>query len=78
MNFNFKSFIYLVSRFKTATLLNILGLSIAITAFIMIIMQVDYDYNFDRFHKNSDRIYRVEHGKGSTFAVISRDRKSVV
>ncbi|MDE5944372.1 MAG: ABC transporter permease [Rikenella sp.] len=47
-------------RFRLASLLNILGLSIAFAAFIVILMQVDYDRSFDRFHPKSDRIYRVE------------------
>jgi len=43
-----------------AILLNILGLSVAFAAFMIIMMQVDYDYNFDRYHSNGDCIYRVE------------------
>jgi len=56
-----------------ATLLNILGLSVAFAAFIVILMQLDYDYNFDRMHENSDRIYRVEivHNRGAQ-VVVSR------
>ncbi len=55
-----KNFLSALRRFKMATILNILGLSIAFAAFIIIFMQLDYDWNFDKFHKNSDRIYRVE------------------
>ncbi len=47
-------------RFKMATTLNILGLSVAFAAFMVILMQLDFDYNFDRMYENSDRIYRVE------------------
>lgn len=43
-----------------ATLLNILGLSVAFAAFMVIMMQVDYDKNFDMFHENAENIYRVE------------------
>ena len=69
-----KNFLFVLKRFKTSSILNILGLSVAFAAFIIILMQVDYDYNFDTFHKNSDRIYRIElvYGDNSKQAVISR------
>jgi len=66
-----KNFLFILKRFKTSSILNILGLSVAFAVFIIIMMQVDYDYRFDTFHKNSDRIYRVElvqdDGKGAIF-----------
>jgi len=55
-----KNFLFILKRFKTSSVLNILGLSVAFAVFIIIMMQVDYDMSFDTFHKNSDRIYRVE------------------
>ncbi|MDR2911110.1 MAG: ABC transporter permease [Bacteroidales bacterium] len=59
-------------RFKLATTLNILGLSIAFASFVIIMIQLDYDYNFDKFHKDYDKIFRVE--RRST----SSDWKNVV
>ena len=56
----FRNFLTTLRRFKMASTLNILGLSVAFAAFILILMQVRYEYSFDRFHKNADRIYRVE------------------
>lgn len=47
-------------RFKLATVLNILGLSIAFAAFMIIMIQLRYDYNFDKYHKDYDKIFRVE------------------
>lgn len=69
-----RNFISVLRRFKMATILNILGLSVAFAAFMVIMMQVDYDKNFDTFHKNADNIYRVElqWDKSSTQAVLSR------
>jgi len=69
-----KNFLFILKRFKTSSILNILGLSVAFAVFIIIMMQVDYDYHFDTFHKNSDRIYRVEfiHSLGSKQAIINR------
>jgi ABC-type antimicrobial peptide transport system permease subunit/AraC-like DNA-binding protein len=46
-------------RQKLFTLINILGLSIGITSFLVIYLVVHYDFTFDKFHKDSDRIYRV-------------------
>jgi putative ABC transport system permease protein len=54
---NFRS---VLRRFKMATILNILGLSMAFAAFLILMMQVSYDWGYDRFHKNVDCIYRVE------------------
>ena len=46
-------------RHKLFTLINIVGLSIGISAFLVIYLIVHYDFTFDKFHKDSDRIYRV-------------------
>lgn len=68
-----RNFLSVLRRFKMATLLNVLGLSVAFAAFMVIMMQLDYEYNFDRFHTNSDCIYRVEGVYGSTAqAIVSR------
>ena len=41
-----RNLLSVLRRFKMATLLNVLGLSVAFSAFILIMMQVDYDQNF--------------------------------
>lgn len=46
-------------RHKLFTLINIIGLSIGISAALVIYLIVHYDFNFDKFHKDGDRIYRV-------------------
>ncbi|MEZ2338764.1 FtsX-like permease family protein [Mucilaginibacter sp. RCC_168] len=46
-------------KHKLFTLVNIFGLSIGISAFLVIYMVVHYDFTFDKFHNDSDRIYRV-------------------
>ena len=46
-------------RFKVATLLNVLGLSVAFAAFIILMIQLQYDWGFDRYQKNAERIFRV-------------------
>ncbi|MDD4514295.1 ABC transporter permease [Massilibacteroides sp.] len=68
-----RNFIYVLRRFKMATILNILGLSIAFAAFLIIMMQVGYDQNFDASHPNADRIFRVELvNEGTKQAIIAR------
>src|ERR1700733_3636711 len=46
-------------RHKLFTLINIIGLSIGISAALVIYLIVQYDFTFDKFHKDGDRIYRV-------------------
>ncbi|GAB3926750.1 ABC transporter permease [Mucilaginibacter myungsuensis] len=46
-------------RQKLFTLINVIGLSIGISASIVIGLIVYHDLTFDKFHKDVDRIYRV-------------------
>src|SRR6201995_5459903 len=46
-------------KHKLFTLINIAGLSIGISASVVIYLIVHYDFTFDKFHRDSDRIYRV-------------------
>ena len=46
-------------RNKTFSLINIFGLSIGISAALVIYLIVQYDFSFDKFHKDGDRIYRI-------------------
>ncbi len=68
-----KNFLSVIRRFKLAMVLNILGLSVAFAAFMIIMIQLDYDLGFDKFHKDSDKIYRVEFmQETSAYAILSR------
>ena len=55
-----RNFITILKRFKTASILNVLGLSTAFAAFLIILMQVRYEQSFDKFHSKAERIYRLE------------------
>jgi hypothetical protein len=44
---------------KIFSLINVLGLSIGISAALVIFLVVQYDFSFDHFEKDRDRIYRV-------------------
>lgn len=46
-------------RNRNYTLINLLGLSIGVTSCIIIFLLITYELNFDRFHHNYERIYRV-------------------
>ncbi len=46
-------------KHKLFTLINIVGLSIGISAAVVIYLIVYFDFTFDKFHKDTDRIYRV-------------------
>jgi putative ABC transport system permease protein len=47
---------------KVFSLINILGLTIGITVCMMIFLFVMNEFSYDDFHKDGDRIYRVERG----------------
>lgn len=44
---------------KVFSLINIAGLAIGISASLVIYLIVQHEFNFDKFHKDGDRIYRV-------------------
>ena len=44
---------------KTFSFINVLGLTIGLTSFLLIALYVFDELTFDKFHKNADRIYRV-------------------
>lgn len=44
---------------KVFSAINIIGLSIGISAALVIYLIVQYDFSFDKFEKDGDRIYRV-------------------
>ena len=55
-----RNFLSILRRYKLSMLLNAAGLAAAFAVFIIIMMQVDYDRNFDKCHSNADRIFRLE------------------
>lgn len=67
MNTLLRNFSHTFRRFFTASVLNLLGLSIAFAACFVILTQVDYDYNYNKAYPAHDRIYRVEINVGEAF-----------
>ena len=74
-----RNFISVLRRFKMAMLLNVFGLSIAFAAFMVIMMQVNYDYTFDSCQPEADAIYRMDMDfQGKASAVFSRPLREVL
>jgi putative ABC transport system permease protein len=46
-------------RHRAFSVINILGLSVGMTAFFLIFQYVRFETSYDRFHSKADRIYRV-------------------
>ena len=54
-----KNLVFLFRKYTTATLLNVIGLSVALASFMIIMMQVLHAWTYDQHYKASDRIYRL-------------------
>lgn len=73
MKQSFRNLIHVLSRFKMASALNIIGLGIAFASFSIIMMQVVYEKTYNHCHSNYERIYRLEWSiDGQYAAVIQR------
>lgn len=55
-----RNLITTLKKFRTSSILNIVGLTVAYTAFIIITLQIITEYSYDKSYSDSDRIYRVE------------------
>jgi putative ABC transport system permease protein len=49
-----------VSRNKAFTIINVLGLVIGMTAFLLITQFVLHEFSYDKFWKNHDRVFRIQ------------------
>jgi len=48
-----------ISKQKGYSLINILGLAIGMSSCLLILMYVQHELSYDRYHEHADRIYRV-------------------
>jgi putative ABC transport system permease protein len=55
------SFFRQIVRNKVFSILNLLGLSVGMAAFMLLLQFVVYENSFDEFHEHSDRIYRIRY-----------------
>ncbi len=60
MKYHFKFAIGNLKKSVFATALNLIGLASAFAAFIIIILYVYNEYQFDRYNENAENIYRLE------------------
>ena len=47
-------------RNKLYTFINIFGLALGLAVFMVIALFVQFEFSYDKFHENHDRIYRIE------------------
>lgn len=55
----FKTALRTFSKNKATTAINLLGLSIGISAALIIFMVIQYDFNFDKYEPGKENIYRI-------------------
>jgi len=48
-----------LKRNKTYSFLNLSGLAVGMAGFILILLYIQFELSFDKYHKNAGRIYRV-------------------
>lgn len=48
-----------LARHKLTTVINVLGLTLGILSCVVIYLYVSFEFSYDRFHKDRDRIYRL-------------------
>jgi putative ABC transport system permease protein len=54
-----------LQRKKLFSIINILGLAVGMAACLLILHYVNFERSYDRFHKDSDRIYRLRYERTS-------------
>ena len=72
---------------RSFSFLNVLGLTLAISAFFLAVQYAAFEMSYDQFHENKDRIYRVAHfdkdgeqsyeGVGSFFGIGPKGRNEI-
>ena len=55
----FKVCIRNLRRQKVFSIINILGLTVGLTAVLLIALNIEFEHSFNSFNKNADRIYRI-------------------
>jgi putative ABC transport system permease protein len=56
----FKTAFRNLARYRSFTLVNILGLAFALSVFISLALYIQFEFSFDKFHEQADNLYRVE------------------
>jgi putative ABC transport system permease protein len=53
------NFFITLKRYTTSAILNIIGLSLAFAAFIVLMAQFSFEHGYDSYNRNADRTYRL-------------------
>ena len=53
------NFFAVLKTYKTSSAINILGLSVALIVFFIVLMQVQYDFTYDKSYVNTDKILQL-------------------
>ncbi|MBD3415244.1 MAG: FtsX-like permease family protein [Candidatus Aminicenantes bacterium] len=48
-----------LKKYKVYSFINILGLAVGLSAFILILLYLQFELSYDKFHQDADQIYRV-------------------
>ncbi len=56
---NFKIALRNLWKNKTSSIINIIGLAVGLSACLLLLLYVNYQWNFDRQYKDADQIYQV-------------------
>jgi len=48
-----------LKKHKVYSLINILGLAVGLSAFVLILLYLQFELSYDKFHQDADQIYRV-------------------
>ena len=65
-----------VFRDKVSTIVNLVGLTLAYTAFVLLTQYVEFEKSYDRYHDDAENIYRVIVQKHNENGTITRDALS--
>lgn len=60
MRLIFRNLVTTVRKFRLASALNLLGLSVAFAAFLVVLMQVDYEYNYGKHESKGKNVYFLD------------------
>lgn len=55
----FQNFWYILKKFKTSSILNLLGLSVSLALFTVSFLQAEYDFSYDTVFKKHKNIYQL-------------------
>lgn len=68
----YRNLMFVFRRFRTSTLLNVIGLSVALAVFMVIMLQVYYDRTYNSCIPDADNIYLLNYSVDGEFGVVWR------